>query len=306
MKNNKGITLIALVITIIVMLILVGVTISAAINGKLFDTAKKAAKDTEKAKQEEIEDIKNVEDKIDEILGVTTNDKVEDIISKPVEGETEVYAIIFSDGTMELRKEKPTETENVVFKTDESFSNKLFKSQEEIPWISYVDSIKEVKIADEIVPRTTARWAAPTVPGAPAIQARTPTPTDPMAGTPPEAPTATAVPPATVARTPIAAPQAAAPIPEAIPPTTAAAPTPALAARTPAEPPTTAAEPAANPIPAEPPEAPSKSVSTGLAASTIRCEHKNPRSICFHTERGFLIAMAALSPSHIRQQGTTL
>lgn len=100
MKNNKDNS----IITIIVMLILVGVTISAAINGKLFDTAKKAAKDTEKAKQEEIEDIKNVEDKIDEILGVTTNDKVEDIISKPVEGETEVYAIIFSDGTMELEK----------------------------------------------------------------------------------------------------------------------------------------------------------------------------------------------------------
>ena len=158
MKNNKGITLIALVITIIVMLILVGVTVSAAINGKLFDTAKKAAKDTENAKQEEIEYIKNVEDKIDEISGVTTSDKVEDIISKPVEGETEVYAIIFSDGTMELRKEKPTETENVVFKTEESFSNKLFKNKKEIPWISYVDSIKEVKIADEIVPRTTAMW----------------------------------------------------------------------------------------------------------------------------------------------------
>lgn len=44
MKNNKGITLIALVITIIVMLILVGVTVSAAINGKLFDTAKKRQK----------------------------------------------------------------------------------------------------------------------------------------------------------------------------------------------------------------------------------------------------------------------
>lgn len=158
MKNNKGITLIALVITIIVMLILVGVTVSAAINGKLFDTAKKAAKDTEKAKQEELDYMEDAKNKIDEILGVTTDDKVEEIISKPVEGETEVYAILFSDGTMELRKEKPTETENVVFKTDESFSNKLFKSQEEIPWISYVDSIKEVKIADEIVPRTTARW----------------------------------------------------------------------------------------------------------------------------------------------------
>lgn len=158
MKNNKGITLIALVITIIVMLILVGVTVSAAINGKLFDTAKKAAKDTEKAKQEELDYMEDAKNKIDEILGVTTDDKVEEIISKPVEGETEVYAILFSDGTMELRKEKPTETENVVFKTDESFSNKLFKSQEEIPWISYVDSIKGVKIADEIVPRTTARW----------------------------------------------------------------------------------------------------------------------------------------------------
>ena len=66
----------------------------------------------------EIEYIKNVEDKIDEILGVTTNDKVEDIISKPVAEQTEVYAIIFSDGTMELRKEKPTETENVVFNAE--------------------------------------------------------------------------------------------------------------------------------------------------------------------------------------------
>ena len=127
MKSNKGITLIALVITIIVMLILVGVTVSAAINGKLFDTAKKAAKDTEKAKQEELDYMEDAKNKIDEILGVTTDDKVEEIISKPVEGETEVYAILFSDGTMELRKEKPTETENVVFKTEESFSNKLFK-----------------------------------------------------------------------------------------------------------------------------------------------------------------------------------
>ena len=44
--NNKGITLIALVITIIVMLILVMVTVSAAINGSLFNYAKKASGDT--------------------------------------------------------------------------------------------------------------------------------------------------------------------------------------------------------------------------------------------------------------------
>lgn len=46
MKEQKGITLVALVITIIVMLILVGVSISVALNGGLFDNAKDAADNT--------------------------------------------------------------------------------------------------------------------------------------------------------------------------------------------------------------------------------------------------------------------
>lgn len=45
-NGEKGITLIALVITIIVMLILVGVTISMAVNGGLFEYAGKAVGDT--------------------------------------------------------------------------------------------------------------------------------------------------------------------------------------------------------------------------------------------------------------------
>jgi len=49
MRAEKGITLIALVITIIVMLILVGVTITMAVNGGLFDYAGKAAGDTNNA-----------------------------------------------------------------------------------------------------------------------------------------------------------------------------------------------------------------------------------------------------------------
>ena len=43
MKEQKGITLVALVITIIVMLILVGVSITVALNGGLFTNAKDAA-----------------------------------------------------------------------------------------------------------------------------------------------------------------------------------------------------------------------------------------------------------------------
>ena len=45
-RQEKGITLIALVITIIVMLILVAVTINVATSGGLFDSARKAANDT--------------------------------------------------------------------------------------------------------------------------------------------------------------------------------------------------------------------------------------------------------------------
>ena len=54
-RNEQGITLIALVITIIVMLVLVGVSINAATNGGLFDYAAKAAKETESKKQAEQE-----------------------------------------------------------------------------------------------------------------------------------------------------------------------------------------------------------------------------------------------------------
>ena len=52
-KKEKGITLIALVITIIVMLILVAVTVSTAINGSLFEYAKTAKTETIDKTQEE-------------------------------------------------------------------------------------------------------------------------------------------------------------------------------------------------------------------------------------------------------------
>ncbi len=46
MKDQKGITLVALVITIIVMLILVGVTITIAFNNGLFGKAREARDNT--------------------------------------------------------------------------------------------------------------------------------------------------------------------------------------------------------------------------------------------------------------------
>ncbi len=53
LRTKRGITLIALVITIIVMLILVVATVTVALNGGLFKSAKKATADTEIAREEE-------------------------------------------------------------------------------------------------------------------------------------------------------------------------------------------------------------------------------------------------------------
>ena len=53
MRSQKGITLVALVITIIVMLILVGVSVTVAINGGLFDKAKDAKNQYEEAQAQE-------------------------------------------------------------------------------------------------------------------------------------------------------------------------------------------------------------------------------------------------------------
>ncbi len=55
LKTKRGITLIALVVTIIVMLILVAATVTVALNGGLFSTAKKATADTEAARAKESE-----------------------------------------------------------------------------------------------------------------------------------------------------------------------------------------------------------------------------------------------------------
>ena len=54
MKGQKGITLVALIITIIVMLILVGVSISVALNGGLFDKAETAKSETNEKQVEEV------------------------------------------------------------------------------------------------------------------------------------------------------------------------------------------------------------------------------------------------------------
>ena len=74
-KSTRGITLIALVITIIILLILAGISISALTNQGLFKNAKIAQNATERAEVEQGKTLNEYEDEINKYL--ETNKKVE-------------------------------------------------------------------------------------------------------------------------------------------------------------------------------------------------------------------------------------
>ena len=102
MKGNKGITLIALIITIIIMLILAGVTINIAVNGGLFTQAQKAADLTNGAAQNEQATINDAIDKISNYAnGGGTNNyagvNIGDYVNYEVYLTTKTYTALASD-----------------------------------------------------------------------------------------------------------------------------------------------------------------------------------------------------------------
>ena len=92
LKKNKGITLVALVITIITMLILVSVVVTTSINGGLFGYAGKAVSDTkissEKSTLSEATLLAVSENRYGNLEKATLQKKLDRIIG---EGETTVY-----------------------------------------------------------------------------------------------------------------------------------------------------------------------------------------------------------------------
>ena len=96
-QKQKGVTLIALVITIIVLIILVGVAINALVgeNG-IITQAQSAKEDTDKSQKEELGGLASLEQQIDEALGQTYI--IEKGVNKPVL-TTGMKAIKFIDPT---------------------------------------------------------------------------------------------------------------------------------------------------------------------------------------------------------------
>ena len=76
LENAEGITLVALVITIIILLILAGITISSLTNTGLFGRAKEAKEKTQAAEENQAKTLNEYEDELNKYLGQKLADKV--------------------------------------------------------------------------------------------------------------------------------------------------------------------------------------------------------------------------------------
>ena len=87
MRKNKGITLIALIITIVILLILLAVSIDLVIDGKIFISAEKAVNGT----NEKVAQQQGRVDELMDILSDTQNEKDIEDTNKSVNEFQDVY-----------------------------------------------------------------------------------------------------------------------------------------------------------------------------------------------------------------------
>lgn len=91
-KKNKGITLIALIITIIVLLILAGVTLSFVMQGGILDKSQLAVNEYQKAANDEDNTLKNIDEQLDKQMDIYENGGVDmDKVKEDFEKDPEKY-----------------------------------------------------------------------------------------------------------------------------------------------------------------------------------------------------------------------
>ena len=105
-KLSKGITLVALVITIIILLILAGISISALTNQGLFKNAKAAQNATEKAEKEQGQRLNEYEDEINKYLGNSKDESKEESKVTTVEEAIKKNGALSTTDNTELKDAK--------------------------------------------------------------------------------------------------------------------------------------------------------------------------------------------------------
>ena len=123
LKKNNGMTLIALIAIIIIMLIVIGLAITFLVI---------------KLNQKNEVDIGN------------NNIWVDD------PNATSIYATLYNDGTLTFsttEQKTNRNSNNIVF--EENIENKVFGTSVLPPWYQYRNNIKSVNVIDQIVPTNT-------------------------------------------------------------------------------------------------------------------------------------------------------
>ena len=158
-KEEKGITLVALVITIVILIILATITINLALGeGGLIDRAQDAKDLTEQATRDEQEQLDSVLGEIDSILEEN---------QETVECTEVIYVTLYTDGTLgfssttnKLSNKTPAEGAEWEITPDDEFSINEEDYNSNTPWNPYKEAIREVVFADEIVPASVEAWFA--------------------------------------------------------------------------------------------------------------------------------------------------
>ena len=168
---ENGITLVALVITIVILIILATITINAAFGEEgLIARAEQAKNLTEQATRNEQESLNSLMDEFDDIINGEEPEKVEC---------TDIYVTLYEDGTLAFastadnKLDKPIKAEYGNIRgqdyTIENFKDILLgggKPEDiKVPW--YMDILEIIEgtgenpkaiILDEIVPSSTSLW----------------------------------------------------------------------------------------------------------------------------------------------------
>ena len=151
MRKNKGITLIALVVTIVVLLILAGISLNMVLgqNG-IIKRAGEAKKNYSNASEEEDKTSKKAEKDMDKL------------IKGPPSEPTDIYAVLYTDGTLVLSNNDVKETDKTVKKDygnvrDEKLT--IYTSYDYSGlWANERASINQVVIKNKIVPTNMVGW----------------------------------------------------------------------------------------------------------------------------------------------------
>jgi len=100
-KKEYGITLVALVITIIILLILAGVAINALTQTGLFENAKQSKNTTENAQKDENKKLGEYSSKINEYISGTSRDEASSEVLKKIEETSTVNTYSYTGSEQE-------------------------------------------------------------------------------------------------------------------------------------------------------------------------------------------------------------